>query len=212
MNRAGYPFDPAWLVPQMEFRFPRIGRVTRHDVGIELRHALEPWHVMGEEGFAGGTARAVDSTLERMQVQVANYTPERFVLACNGAEVPLLPTEVEGEYVGAVRFKAWAQSSSLHPTIPVQAPLTFDLYDRWSGRSLGGCRYHVAHPGGRSFDTLPVNAAEAESRRRTRFFPFGHTGGPMAAPRSYRSAEAPLTLDLRRAAVGLETPPAPADR
>ncbi|MEQ8346032.1 MAG: transglutaminase family protein [Sneathiellaceae bacterium] len=211
LERGGHAFDPAWLVPQMEFRFPRIGRVTRHDVGIELRHALEPWHVMGEEGMAGTTARAVDSTLERVQVSVANFTPERFVLACNGAEVPLQATEVEGEYVGGVRFKAWSQPSSLHPTLPVQAPLTFDLYDLWSGRSLGGCRYHVAHPGGRSFDTLPVNAAEAESRRRTRFFPFGHTGGPMPVPVAYRSAEAPLTLDLRRAAVGLASSPRPGD-
>ena len=139
--------------------------------------------MLGEEPVGGATARFVDSSVERVQALVSGWVDERYVLACNGSAVPLTPTERAGEYVGGVRFKAWQPPvSALHPTIPAQAPLVLDVYDRWTGRSLGGLTHHVSHPGGRHYERFPVNANEAEARRRARFFPFGHTPGPMAEP------------------------------
>ena len=200
LGAHGFRFDRAWFAPHFEFRFPRIGEITLRGVTLELRHALEPWHVLGEEPAGGGTARFVDSSVERVQALVSGWVDERFVLACNGKAVPLTPTERAGEYVGGVRFKAWQPPvSALHPTIPAQTPLVVDIYDRWTGRSLGGLMHHVSHPGGLNYEHFPVNANEAEARRRSRFFPFGHTPGPMAEPKLVLSREHPRTLDLRRA-------------
>jgi uncharacterized protein (DUF2126 family)/transglutaminase-like putative cysteine protease len=193
----GFKLDSAWFAPHKEFRFPQIGEVSVHGVELEIRHALEPWHVLGEEQTAGGTARYVDSSAERVQAKVSGWVDERFVLACNGVGVPLSPTERVGEYVAGVRFKAWQPPSALHPTIKAQSPIVFDVYDRWSGRSLGGLTHHVSHPGGLSYDTFPVNANEAEARRRSRFFPIGHTAGAMPEPRVTVGKEHPRTLDLR---------------
>lgn len=198
LGGMGFPLDRAWFEPHLEFRFPRLGEVTLRGMGLELRHALEPWHVLGEEPAAGGTARYVDSSTERVQVKLSGFVEERYVLACNGHAVPLTATEQVGEYVGAVRFKAWNPPSALHPTVGVQSPLVFDIYDRWTGRSLGGMTHHVVHPGGRSYEDLPVNANAAEARRRSRFMPFGHTPGPMPEPKRDVAPEAPRTLDLRR--------------
>jgi uncharacterized protein (DUF2126 family)/transglutaminase-like putative cysteine protease len=200
LRALGYTLDRSWFDPHFEFRFPRIGEVTLRGATLELRHALEPWHVMGEEAVAGGTARYVDSSVERVQARVDGWVEERFVLACNGSAVPLTRTDREGEYVGGVRFKAWQPPTALHPTIPAQTPLIFDIYDRWTGRSLGGLTHHVAHPGGRNYERFPVNANEAEARRKARFFPIGHTPGPMDEPVVARSREHPRTLDLRRVA------------
>jgi uncharacterized protein (DUF2126 family) len=199
LKMLGFALDPAWFAPHLEFRFPKIGAVAVRETELEIRHALEPWHVLGEEPAAGATARYVDSSAERVQARVAGWNDERYVLACNGVGVPLTPTERAGEFVAGVRFKAWQPPSALHPTIKAQAPLVFDIYDRWSGRSLGGLTHHVAHPGGRAYDTFPVNANEAEARRRARFFPIGHTPGPMPEPRLSIGKEHPRTLDLRRA-------------
>jgi uncharacterized protein (DUF2126 family)/transglutaminase-like putative cysteine protease len=199
LRALGFGLDPAWFAPHLEFRFPQIGSVAVRETELEIRHALEPWHVLGEEQAAGTTARYVDSSTERVQARVSGWNDDRYVLACNGAAVPLAPTECAGEFVAGVRFKAWQPYSALHPTIPAQAPLVFDVYDRWSGRSLGGLTHDVAHPGGRSYETFPVNANEAEARRRARFFPIGHTPGPMAEPRLLAGKEHPRTLDLRRA-------------
>jgi uncharacterized protein (DUF2126 family) len=198
MQQAGYPFQAEWFAPHFEFRFPKYGDFAVKGIEFELRHALEPWHVMGEEGGGGGTVRYVDSSVERVQVRVKGMAPDRYVLTCNGVPVPLQNTGTNGEFVAGVRYRAWQPASCLHPTIGVQAPLVFDIVDTWMQRSLGGCQYHVAHPGGRNFDVLPVNAFEAESRRLARFFRFGHTPGKMLAKAPERSAEHPFTLDLRR--------------
>ena len=173
MQRAGYAFDAAWFAPHFEFRFPKIGEIAARGVHMVLRNALEPWHVMGEEGAAGGTVRFVDSSLERIEVKISGLVDPRHRVTVNGVTLPLQPTGRAGEYVAGVRFRAWQPPSALHPTIGVHAPLTVDLVDTWAQRSLGGGRYHVAHPGGRNYSTFPVNAYEAESRRLARFSPSG---------------------------------------
>ncbi len=199
LQRAGYAFEFEWFAPFLEFRFPRFGSVAYQGIEIELRQAIEPWHVLGEEMAAGGTARYVDSSLERMQVKVRHMNDNRHILTCNGRPLPLTSTGVRGEYVAGVRYRAWSPPSGLHPTIGVQAPLVFDLVDSWSGRSIGGCTYHVTHPGGRNYDTFPVNANEAEARRVARFWNHGHTPGAVHVRREGRNPDYPLTLDLRRA-------------
>ncbi len=220
IQAAGYPFQADWLDPYIEFRFPRIGTVKIDDIEIELRTAIEPWHVLGEELSNVGTARFVDSSVERIQVRVTGLTDGRYVVACNGRRVPLRNTGRQGEYVAGVRYRAWQPPSALHPTIGVHTPLVIDLIDTWTGKAVGGCAYHVSHPGGRSYDVFPINANEAESRRVNRFQDWNHTPGPvpvppdlarlaefipngsglrpMAPPPEEPTHEYPYTLDLRR--------------
>lgn len=220
LQTAGYPFQLAWLDPFFEFRFPVYGRVQVRNMELELRMAIEPWHVLGEEVSGSGTARYVDSSVERLQIQVKGLTESRYVITCNGRRIPLHPTGRQGEFVAGVRYRAWQPPSALHPTIPVHVPLVFDVIDSWNGRSIGGCTYHVSHPGGRAYDDFPVNAYAAESRRISRFFDFNHTPGlvrppdwfeglagfypqgnplgPMQPPEEQESLDYPYTLDLRR--------------
>jgi uncharacterized protein (DUF2126 family) len=220
LNEAGFPLQLDWFAPFLEFRFPRYGTLQLGEIVIELRAAIEPWLVLGEEVTSLGTARYVDSSVERLQLKVTGLDGERYVLACNGRRVPLRNTGTHGEAVGGVRFRAWQPPSALHPTIGVHAPLVFDLIDTWNGKAIGGCTYHVMHPGGRNPERLPVNSYEAESRREARFDQWGHTPGsftpppwaapmarfyeggtapgPMAPPPEELSGEYPYTLDLRR--------------
>jgi uncharacterized protein (DUF2126 family)/transglutaminase-like putative cysteine protease len=199
MGEAGYALDAAWFAPHFEFRFPKYGEFAARGVHVTLRGALEPWHVMGEEGAAGGTVRYVDASLERLELHVTGLVDPRHRVTVNGQPLPLQPTGRVGEFVCGVRYRAWLPPSALHPTIGIHAPLTVDLVDTWQNKSLGGCRYFVAHPGGRNYDTLPVNAYEAESRRLARFAAHGHTPGRVEVKEPRRSLEFPFTLDLRKA-------------
>jgi uncharacterized protein (DUF2126 family)/transglutaminase-like putative cysteine protease len=197
MRQEGFGLERDWFAPHFEFRFPKYGDFATRGMQLELRQALEPWHVMGEEGSAGGAVRYVDSSVERVQVKVSGLAPNRYRVTCNGHAMPLLPTGHVGEFVGAVRYRAWQPATALHPGIGVHAPLTFDLFDTWMNRSQGGCQYHVTHPGGLSHERFPVNSFEAESRRLARFFRLGHTPGTAAVLPPKTDAEFPFTLDLR---------------
>jgi len=202
MNLAGFKFDSKWFDPHFEFRFPLIGERDVQSVEMQLRSALEPWHVMGEEGSSGGTVRYVDSSLERIEVSVTGFNPSRYAVTVNGRALPMQPTGTVGHYVAGVRYKAWSPPSALHPSIGSHAPLVFDLVDTWLQRSMGGCAYHVAHPGGRNYESFPVNAYTAESRRLSRFTTHNATTGTILAAKSNfelaGSREFPFTLDLRR--------------
>ncbi len=198
LRKDGYDLTPDCFHPHFEFRFPLIGRVSHEGVDMELRTAIEPWHVLGEEPGGGGTARYVDSSLERLEVKVTGMPGNRYQVLCHGRPLPLHPTGINNQYVAAVRYRAWQPPSCLHPTIGVHAPLIFDLVDTWNLRSVGGCTYYVSHPGGRSYDIFPVNSLEAEGRRISRFRDIGHTPGPMArVPEEPINPRFPHTLDLR---------------
>ncbi len=199
LKGAGYAFEFDWFAPFLGFRFPRYGTVAYDGIELELRQAIEPWHVLGEQVATTGMSRYVDSSVERLQVKATRLNGERHVIACNGRAIPMTSTGRAGEFVAGVRYRAWAPPNSLHPTIGVHVPLVFDIVDLWNERSIGGCTYHVTHPGGRSYDVFPVNALEAEARRVARFQAMGHTPGAMVVKREARNPRFPATLDLRKA-------------
>jgi uncharacterized protein (DUF2126 family) len=198
LRGRGYAFDEEWFRPHYEFRFPFYGRIVKDGVYMEVRGALEPWHVLGEESTGGGQARYVDSSLERLQVRALGLTEGRHMVTVNGYALPLQPTGVAGEGVGGVRYRAWQPPSALHPTIGIHTPLHIDLYDSWNQRAIAGCTYHVVHPGGRANEARPVNAAAAESRRIARFDHMGHMPGRYAVRQPQIEPHFPFTLDLRR--------------
>ena len=198
LQRAGYPFKSEWFAPHFEFRFPCHGTVSCEGLTMELRHALEPWPVLGEEPGGGGTSRFVDSSIERLQVRLSGVTGERHFVTCNGRRMPLRSTGTRGEFVAGVRYRAWKPYACLHPTINEHTPLVFDVYDSWNRRAVAGATYYPAHPAGRNYDTFPVNSYEAEARRLTRFVTLGHTPGPYEPPVETPNPEFPCTLDLRR--------------
>jgi len=205
LRAHGIAFETSWLDPFTEFRFPRIGTAVFDGVEIELRGAIEPWNTLGEEATATGTARYVDSSVERVQIRIIGGDRHRYVVTCNGYPVPLLATDNDDIHVGGVRFKAWQPPSALHPTITTDVPLQFELIDLTTGTSRGGCTYHVSHPGGRAYDEPPVNAEEAEARRARRFEATGFTPGKLDLSRIREKQAriltdigAPGILDLRR--------------
>jgi uncharacterized protein (DUF2126 family) len=198
LRESGFALKPEWFAPHFEFRFPFVGDLDRDNVRLELRQALEPWHVLGEEPGGGGTVRYVDSSLERIEIKVTGLIDTRHVVTVGGIAIPLHPTGTRSEYVAGVRYRAWQPANCLHPSIGVHAPLVFDIVDTWNARSIGGCTYHPAHPGGRNYSTFPVNAYEAESRRLARFSRDGHTPGPLQPRLPDSNPDFPFTLDLRR--------------
>jgi uncharacterized protein (DUF2126 family) len=200
LQQNGFALESDWFATHFEFRFPKIGDLAHDELLLELRTAIEPWYVLGEEPAGGGTVRFVDSSVERLQVKLSGATNDRYVVTCNQRRVPLVPSGVSGEFVAGVRYRAWQPASCLHPTIPVHSPLVIDILDTWSSRSVGGCTLHVAHPAGRNYQSFPVNPYEAEARRGARFFRMGHTPGPIQLPPREENPNFPLTLDLRRKA------------
>jgi uncharacterized protein (DUF2126 family) len=203
LGRRGVELDANWFEPHWEFRFPKIGEVCYQDISMCVRSAIEPWYVMGEEPGGGGTVRFVDSSLERVELLLDGLDASRFRVVCNGIPVPLHATGIQGQYVAGIRYRAWQPPRCLHPTIAVHSPLRFELIDMQAQRSIGGCTYHVANPGGRASDRFPINANEAESRRAARFEAVGMTGGTIEsfrAPPATHPTPYPITLDLRRVA------------
>ncbi|MCB1174585.1 MAG: transglutaminase family protein, partial [Leptospiraceae bacterium] len=198
LKQFGFHFKPEFFKPILDFRFPLCGRLQVAGVELEIRAALEPWHVLGEESIFGQTARMVDSAVERLQVQARHLDPDRYAVLCNGFQVPLQPATSPDIRLAGVRFKAWHLVHTLHPNVKVHAPLVFEVVDLAAGQSLGGATWHVSHPGGRNFEERPINAREAESRWESRFRPGGHTPGPLVGKDGTPAADYPHTLDLRR--------------
>ncbi len=198
LEQWGYPVDKSWFAPHYEFRFPLYGSITLDTMELEVRGALEPWHVLGEEAQVSGQTRYVDSSLERLQVRVRGFLEERYRIVCNGHQVPTFSTGTNGEVVGGIRYRAWQPPSCLHPTVPIHSPLHIDIYDTWNERCVAGCTYHVVHPGGRSAEDRPINAVAAESRRLARFEHRGHLAGRIPIREVASHPHFPHTLDLRR--------------
>jgi uncharacterized protein (DUF2126 family) len=198
LRRSGFQFEEEWFASQFEFRFPKIGSIVAEGVELELRQALEPWNVLAEETVSGSTVRSVDSSLERMQVKLSGFMElSRYVVTCNGRRLPLQLSSDSATAIAGVRYRARRLSATLHPTVPVHAPLVFNLIDRLREVSIAQCTYHVGRQDGLHYESRPANAAEAEERRRERFQPAVPSLAPMAAPEEETNPLFPMTLDLR---------------
>jgi uncharacterized protein (DUF2126 family)/transglutaminase-like putative cysteine protease len=206
LRLSGCDFNESWFAAHLEFRFPKIGSILAEGVELELRQALEPWNVLAEESFSGRTVRSVDSSMERMQVKLSGFATEsRYLVSCNGRRVPLTPTGEAGVALAGIRYRARRLSATLHPTVPVHAPLSFELIDSWRGRSIGRCTYHVGPPDGRLYPGRPANAAEAEERRRERFQVDNTSRSLTSMPEAETNPLFPMTLDLRLPGIGQDT-------
>lgn len=208
LNLRGFALQKEHYRPFLDLRCPVVGRMTVSGVELQVRNAIEPWHVLGEEATGAGTSRYVDSSMERIEIMVDGYIAERHAILVNGHVLPLRATGESHRLVGGVRFRAWAPPHSLHPHIGIHHPISIEVLDRWSRRSLGGCTYHVWHPEGRAFDGSPLTRFEASARRNQRFTMGSHTAYPLTVVDPGPHHEAPYTLDLRRFAID-KAPPEP---
>ena len=198
LSQAGFEFKEGWFASHLEFRFPKIGSFTNDGVTLELRQALEPWNVLAEETSSGGTGRSVDSSLERLQIKLTGLSLDsRYIVTCNGRKVPLHPTGEVGEMIAGVRYRARRLSASLHPTIPVHTPLTFELIDSRQSVSVGRCTYHAGPPHGAAHTSRPSNAAQARERRLERFQVSAPSFDTVRTPVDEVNPVYPMTLDLR---------------
>ncbi|MEZ4266859.1 MAG: transglutaminase family protein [Myxococcota bacterium] len=209
LEAEGVPLPADAYLPFVDLRCPLVGRLHAGDVTVEVRNALEPWPVLGEQTTGAATSRYVDSSMERVELRVQGLTPERHAIVVAGLEVPLRPTETAGELVGGVRFRAWAPPYSLQPHLGIHHPLRIDVVDRWADRSLGGAAYHVWHPEGRAFDGQPLTRFEAAARRAQRFTQEGPLPWPVRPTPVAPHPDTPYTLDLRRFQVDHPMPTAP---
>jgi uncharacterized protein (DUF2126 family)/transglutaminase-like putative cysteine protease len=201
LERSGLPLPGDAYRVFLEYRCPVVGVLRAGDVKLELRNAIEPWNVLGEETTASGTSRYVDASMERVELRVEGLVPERHAVMVNGLSLPLRSTGVAGEFVGGVRFRAWAPPHSLHPHLGIHHPLRFDILDTWGKRSLGAFAYHVWHPEGRAFLAPPLTRFEAAARRARRFTVESPTAWPATAKPASAHPDAPYSLDLRRFAI-----------
>lgn len=206
----GLPLPAQAYQAFLDLRCPLVGRLQAGEVTLEVRNALEPWHVLGEEPGASGTSRYVDSSLERVEVRADGLVPERHALLVNGLQLPLKPTGAAHQLAAGVRFRAWAPPHSLQPHLGIHHPLRFDVVDTWAERSLGACAYHVWHPEGRAFAEAPLTRFEASARRAQRFTQEGPLPWPVRPRPTSALPEAPWTLDLRRLPVD-RPPPRPGE-
>jgi uncharacterized protein (DUF2126 family) len=211
LQQHGLPLDPEVFRPFLELRCPVAGTVQAEGVLVEVRNALEPWPVLGEELTSSGTARYVDSSLERIQVRTEGMIPERHRVLVNGHHLPMRATKVAGEHVAGVRFRAWAPPHSLQAHIGIHHPIRIDVVDTWARRSLGACAYHVWHPEGRGYESPPLTRFEASARRAARFTVEGQLPWPVSPRPTTEHLDAPNTLDLRRFPMD-HPPPEPDDK
>jgi uncharacterized protein (DUF2126 family) len=203
---SGLPLPEDAYRPFVDLRCPLVGSVLAGDVRLEVRNAIEPWNVLGEEQGASGTSRYVDASVERVEVLVDGLIEGRHQVLVNGQILPLVPTGKAAQYVGGVRFRAWAPPHSLHPHLGIHHPLHFDVTDTWAKRSLGACAYHVWHPEGRGYELPPLTRFEASARRAQRFTVEPAMPWPIHPVPSTAHPDTPYTLDLRRYPVDRPAP------